>query len=193
MKPIYRKPSQYADPIPERHQKKWDRIIQSFMQGDIDELKKIQRGGTRGRIFAALVKKMFEILQMQGEPEPVFDHVTPNAWYIEFAKVHDLKLRIHDYYNPDYLLPDGTWIEVTLSENTAYKKIFRYGHQAPALKVLRLDEDEGLHKQVCKDIVFPNASVQNIETYFLDLEHLSDGDELIGKFNQLKAMKGTIK
>ena len=47
------------------------------------------------------------------------------------SKHDDIKIRTHDFYNPDYILMNGTWLEVTLSENNTYKKLFRYGHQAP--------------------------------------------------------------
>ena len=57
---------------------------------------------------------------------------------------------------------NGTWLEVTLSENNTYKKLFHYGHQAPLLKILWLDEDTGLHKKVCKNVDFPNAEVISI-------------------------------
>ena len=189
----FRKPNRYAEPIPPRRQKKWDKIINAFMEGRFDELEKIQRTGTRGRIFEVLIKDMLKIFQMPSESEPIFNHIAPNKWYLDFASKHDLKIRTNDFYNPDYLLSDGTWLEITLSENTAYKKLFKYGHQTSALKVLWLDEDEGLHKKVCKDTVFPNARVESVETYFPMLKTFLNGNELIDKLYQLKSLKQIIK
>ena len=136
----FKKPDRYAEPIPAGRQKKWDKIINTFMENQFDELIQIHRTGTRGRIFSFLIKNMLDILQIPHDSEPIFDHIVPNKWYLDFASKHDLKIRTHDFYNPDYLLPDGTWLEITLSENTAYQKLFRYGHQAPALKVLWLEK-----------------------------------------------------
>lgn len=78
---------------------------------------------------------------------------------MDFAKTYNLKLRTHDAYNPDLFFEDGTWAEITLSENTAYKKLFRYGHQADQIAVFWLDEDTGLHKDTCQSVHFPNARV----------------------------------
>jgi len=124
------------------------------MDDRFEELKKIHRTGTRGRIFAVLVKQMFEILQIPQDSEPIFDHIIPNKWYLDFAAKHDLKIRTHDFYNPDYIRTDGTWIEITLSENTAYKKLFRYSHQAPLLKIIWIDDDTGHHKKNVKILNF---------------------------------------
>lgn len=163
------------------------------MERKIDELKKIHRTGTRGRIFAVLVGYMLKALQIKSEPEPIFDHVTPHKWYLDFAFENNLKIRTYEFYNPDYILSDGTWLEITLSENTAYKKLFQYGHQAPALNVLWLDEDTGLHKSICQGIEFPNALVINIQDYFPELAKVSGGNGLINKFHQLINLKGTIR
>ncbi len=193
MKSQFRQPNKYAELISSKRQKKWDKIITAFMDGRFEELKKIHRTGTRGRIFAVLVKNMFEILQIPHDSEPIFDHIIPNKWYLDFAAKYDLKIRAHEFYNPDYILPDGAWLEVTLSENTAYKKLFRYGHQSPFLKVIWIDEDTGLHKKKCKNIEVPNAQVISIKSYFLELGNIDDGKDLITKFMQLKKLKGIIK
>lgn len=187
-----RKPNRYAEPTPAGRQEKWEKIINAFMENRLDELKQIHRTGTRGRIFAFLIKNMLDILKIHYDSEPIFDHITPNKWYLDFAAKHDLKIRTHDYYNPDYLLPDGTWLEITLSENTAYQKLFRYGHQAQALKVLWLEKDTGLHKKVCEGIEFPNAQVISIEKHYSELGKIFGGNALINKFQQLKQLKGII-
>jgi hypothetical protein len=49
---------------------------------------------------------------------------------------------------------------------TAFKKLFRYGHQAPRLLVLWLDSDVGLHKRLCEGVEFPNATVRPVESYY---------------------------
>ncbi|MFN2436750.1 MAG: hypothetical protein ABR513_06640 [Desulfotignum sp.] len=189
----FRKPVEYADSISLRRQKKWNPIIAAFMNDQLEELKEINRTGTRGRIFAELVKNMLDILQIPSKPEPIFDHIEPNKWYLDFSlKYDDIKIRTHEFYNPDYLFNDGTWLEVTLSENTAYKKLFRYGHQAPLLNVLWLDEDKGLHKKVCKNVEFPNAKVLNIKEYFSKLRKTTQGKDLIKRFQKLKNLKGII-
>jgi len=199
MKSQLRKPDRYAEPIPPRRQKKWNKIINAFMEGRFDELKIIHRTGTRGRIFEVLVKGMLETLKISNKPEPIFDRITHDnnlitmsKWYLDFASKYDLKIRTHDFYNPDYVLTDGAWLEITLSENTAYKKLFRYGHQAPLLKVLWLDEDTGLHKKVCENIEFPNAQVISIKSYFLELGDVDGGKNLINKFIELEKLKGII-
>jgi hypothetical protein len=173
--------------------KKWVAIINAFMENRIDELMSIQRTGSRGRILAYLVGNMFDCIDLHYQSEPFFDHKAPNEWYINFSnKIDDIKLRVHDFYNPDFLLDDGSWIEVTLSENTAYKKLFRHGHQADFLRVIWLDPDNGLHKKVCQSIQFPNAEVVNIERYYDQLKQSQKGIEIINKVVQLKQLKGVV-
>lgn len=188
-----RNPIRFSEPPTDKNKNKWDKIITSFMEGRIDELKQIYRNGTRGRIFEVLVKKALNRLEINYLPEPVFEHVEPAPWYVAHSSKHeDLKLRTHDFYNPDYLLPDGSWLEVTLSENTAYKKLFRYGHQAPFLNVVWIDEDTGLHKTIFQDVEFPNAEVQNIQNWFPELLSLSNGKGLVDHFGELKNLKHII-
>jgi hypothetical protein len=140
-----------------------------------------------------VVKDMLKILQIPYETEPTFDHITPNRWYLDFASKHDdIKIRTHDFYNPDFFLSDGTWLEITLSENTAYKKLFRYGHQAQSLKVVWLDEDTGLHKKICESVEFLYAQVISIQKCFAKLKKLSKGKDLIKKFLELKKFKRII-
>lgn len=163
------------------------------MDGRIDELKNIYRTGARGRIFEVLIKISLDSIKIDYESEPIFEHVKPNQWYLDFASNHeDIKIRTHDFYNPDYVLSDGTWLEVTLSENTAYKKVFRYGHQSPALKVVWLDKDSGLHEKVCKNIKFPNAKVVSGQSFFSELNMISGGNELLNRFIELRNLKQII-
>jgi hypothetical protein len=175
-----------------RHAKKWQGIISAFKDGRLDELFSIQRGGSRGRIFHALVEEMLKLLMIPFEPEPVFDHIEMNPWYLAFATKHNLKLRIHGFYNPDYILEDGTWLEISLSENTAYEKLFRYGHQAPHLRLIWLDEDDGLHKSICKEIKFPNVEVVSVKDYYSQLSEAVDGNALIDNFERLKKLKSIL-
>ncbi len=140
-----------------------------------------------------LVNNMLDCICLRYEQEPLFDHKAPIEWYNNYSdRIDDIKLRIHDFYNPDYILDDGSWVEVTLSENTAYKKLFRYGHQADFLIVIWIDPDDGLHKQVCQNIQFPNAELVNIEHYYAQLQQSSSGLEIIKKFEQLKKLKGVV-
>jgi len=162
------KPSKFAS-APSKHRKKWEKIITAFMDGDFKKLRAIQRTGTRGRIFSVLVGQSFDLIGIPYMHEPIFDHLPVSAWYREFSEKHKLKLSVNSFYNPDFLFSDGCWVEVTLSENTAYKKIFRYAHQASKLIVIWLDSDDGLHKQVCEGEKFNNVKVRPIDWYYPQL------------------------
>lgn len=186
-----REPAGFASP-PDRHRQKWEDIVSAFMAGDWDKLRSLQRSGARGRIFATLVRQCFNALAISYECEPLFPHVSPRPWYAGFAAKHELKLAAHEFYNPDFLLNDGTWVEATLSENTAFKKLFRYGHQAPGLLVLWLDADDGLHTQVCKEVEFPNADVRPVDWYYPQLDRTADGRYLVDKLQILKRLKHQV-
>jgi len=186
-----REPIAFASP-PERHRKKWARIIAAFMTGDLVGLRAIQRSGSRGRILAALVRQCFDVLGISHLPEPVFEHVAPAEWYVDFAEAQGLKLVLDDRYNPDYLLADGTWVEVTLSENTAFKKLFRYGHQASRLLVLWLDPDTGLHKRVCAGLDLPNAAVKPVDSDYGRLRETDRGADIVRKIEALKELRHKI-
>jgi hypothetical protein len=187
-----RKPDEYRGPLSIRKKRKWDKIISFFMENRLNDLALNHRTGTRGRILSALSLDIFDKLQIPYKSEPIFYHVQPNQWYKEFAKRHGLKLRTHDFYNPDLFLETGAWVEVTLSENTAYQKLFRYGHQANKLIVYWLDVDEGFHKEKCQHIRFPNAEVNSIECFATRLRKMPSGQDLIERLKLLKNLKGTI-
>ena len=135
---------------------------------------------------------MLERLGIGFQKEPVFAHVSPDSWYVEFSENHGLKLRTHPFYNPDFLLDDETWVEVTLSENEAYKKLFRYGHQIPQLTVIWLDQDKGQHKEVCQNGEFPNAEVISVDAFLLNHPDFPGRPKLVEMFNLLKSLKGII-
>lgn len=135
---------------------------------------------------------MLDCIGIYYQPEPIFNHKPPSEWYTNFAINNGITLRSHDFYNPDFLLDDGSWVEITLSENTAYKKLFRYGHQADYLKVIWIDKDDGLHKQVCQYIKFPNANVVCIDRYYDKLKIQPRGLKLIEKIELLKNLKGIV-
>ncbi len=80
----------------------------------------------------------------------------------------------------------------SLSKNSAYKKVFRYGHQANELLVLWLDVDEGFHKTACRGVAFPNARVESVESLYDDLVGRAGGVELVRKFETLKGLEGII-
>ncbi|NQU22735.1 MAG: hypothetical protein HQ567_15770 [Candidatus Nealsonbacteria bacterium] len=187
-----RPPDRFAEHGAGRHRRKWEEIVAAFMSGELERLRSVQRTGTRGRVFSTLVKATLEAIQMPFQPEPIFDHLPPKPWYRKFASEHGLKLREHPFYNPDFLLEDGTWVEVTLSENTAYKKLFRFGHQSPQLTVIWLDEDEGLHKTVCKNLAFPNAIVTDVKQFYLRLANCSGGAEIVENMERLRELRGVI-
>jgi hypothetical protein len=90
------------------------------------------------------------------------------------------------------LLDDGSWVEATISENEACKKLFRYGHQAPRLTVIWLDEDKGMHKGICQDVRFPNAEVLRVDSFYSRLKEQEKGRELIERFECLKGLKGVV-
>ena len=172
-----------------RQARKWEPIISAFMDGDTDKLLAVQRGGVRGRIFQRLVGKALAALDPNTQAEPVFAPVEPDPWYVAFAREHELKLRLYPSYNPDFVLADGTWVEATLSENRAYQKLFIYGHQAPRLWVLWLDEDTGLHKSVCEGVSFPNAEVSSTENLFPKLWEHEQAMPLVAHFERLRDLK----
>jgi hypothetical protein len=159
------------------------------MAGDLDRLRTVQRSGARGRIFAALIRRCFDELAIGYKSEPVFPHLPPTEWYAAFAARHELKLATHNYYNPDFLLDDGSWAEVTLSENTAYKKLFQYGHQAPRLLVIWLDTDDGLHRELCNEVEFPNAIVRPVDWYYPQLDRTANGQDVVQKLETLRGLK----
>ncbi len=49
-----RYPIKFSESPTQKNKNKWDKIIDTFMEGSIDELKQIYRNGTRGRIFEIL-------------------------------------------------------------------------------------------------------------------------------------------
>jgi len=185
-------PDDYGEPLGISQEKKWKKIISLFLENKLDELGQKHRTGARGRILSVLSLNIFDILQIPYESEPIFYHVEPNPWYIEFAKHHDIKIRTHDFYNPDLFLEDGTWVEITLSENTAYQKLFRYGHQADNLVIYWLDKDEGYHKKICQNVRFPNVEIKSIECFNPHLQKTSKGQELVNYLKILKRLKGII-
>ena len=189
---IIRQPDKYRTLSSEKNKNKWDKITTLFFQNKIHELSLNHKTGTRGRILEILASKLFRIQQIPCKKEPVFYHVKPNEWYVDFSKKHKIKLREHDFYNPDLFLDNGTWVEVTLSENTAYKKLFRYGHQATNLLILWLDIDNGLHKNICNSINFPNAEIKSIESFSKHLNPSPEGLETTNYLRLLKELKGTI-
>ena len=192
MKPrIRRQPTGYASSS-KKTQKKWEEIVSAFMCGDFERLRAIQRTGTRGRIFTLLINQCFDVLGITYKREPIFSHVSVSTWYEKFAEQHGLKLRVNDFYNPDFLFRDGSWVEITLSENTAFKKLFRYAHQASYLLVIWLDSDVGLHKTVCEGLLFPNAIVRSVEWYYPQLERKAKGPDIIKKLEILKELKHEI-
>lgn len=103
-----------------------------------------------------------------------------------------IKLRMHAFDNPDFLLDNGTWVEATLSENTAYAKLFQHGHQAPHLMVVWLDEDPGFHKRTCAKVPFPNAEVMNVTSLYARMRTSKGGEDLIAKIDLLKTLKGVL-
>lgn len=147
-------PDAYVRAEAGRKIQKWEKIISLFMENDLSELVLSHRTGARGQILLVPAQEAFRLLHMPFKVEPFFIHKKPNRWYVDFAGSHNIKLRTHDFYNPDLFFEDGTWAEITLSENTAYKKLFRYGHQADKLAVFWLDEDTGLHKEICRTGAF---------------------------------------
>jgi len=185
-------PDGFAPELTARRRRKWERIIAAFLEGRLDELQTIHRGGARGRIFSHLIETMLKTLGVAARKEPIFAHVDPDPWHVAFASSHGLRLRTYPYYNPDFILDDGDWLEVTVSENDAYKKLFIYGHQAPGLTVVWLDADSGLHREICRGVDFPNARIVNVEEFYGRLAERPGGSELIEKFILLKQLKGSV-
>ena len=179
-------------PPPARHRRKWERIVSAFFADDLGELRSRQRTGSRGRILAVLAERCFDVLGLRYRKEPLFEHAPPARWYVDFARLSGIKLRMDSRYNPDYLLDGGRWIEVTLSQNSAYKRLFRYGHQAPRLLVLWLDTDDGLHRRLCETVRFPNATVRSIEHYSSRLQRTPKGQRVAESLQRLKQLRGEL-
>lgn len=137
------------------------------------------------------MKEILHTLGIRYRAEPVFEPIPPDPWYVQYSQDHRLKLIMDPFYNPDFYLEDGAWLEVTLSENTAYKKLLKYGHQTNRLIVLWLDVDQGLHKSVCEGVVFFNAKVERVDSFYDQLKLMGEED-LIRKFEMLKGIKGII-
>jgi hypothetical protein len=55
-----------------------------------------------------------------------------------------------------------------------------------------LNEDEGLHKSISKDIKLPNAEVVNVNDYYTQLSERVDRKVLIEKLERLKKLKGIL-
>lgn len=175
-----------------RQERKWRPLLDAFLAGDVEQTVKLTRTGARGRIFQQLVERSLDELGVEYRREPLFPAIEPDEFYVRMASRFELKLERDSDCNPDFLLADGTWLEVTLSENTAYRKLFRHGHQAPFLAVLWLDADTGLHSQVCRDIAFPHARVSPISILRERLECTLRGRELTRQFEALKRLKGIL-
>jgi hypothetical protein len=190
---ISNNPSQPIRTREEPLQKKWLKIFDAFFNNEIDLLAALSKSGTRGRIFNELFTRLLKAESYKFTAEPVFTHQEPNRWHEFYLNSNGLKLKIFDEYNPDYLLSDDDWVEVTLSENTAFKKILTYGHQAPKLEVFWLDEDTGHHKNVLENAGVPNASVRRINYLYGTLEKSEEGNKLIEQFELLKKLKGKLR
>jgi hypothetical protein len=189
---VLRTPDGYASPLSRRARRKWEPIIAAFQEGRMEDLNSIQRTGARGRIFSHLIAEALMLLEIPCQCEPVFEHRDPDPWYVDFAEKNGLKLRTHRLYNPDFVLEDGSWLEATLSENSAYKKLFLHGHQAPRLSVIWLDKDTGLHKDVCQCTDFPNARVKDVAVFYSRLARCTGGESLIAGYELLRSLKGRL-
>lgn len=188
---MFRQPDGYREFASLRSIRKWNQVISLFYEERIDELEKLCRHGGRGRIFSALVLDLFKMLRISYKQEPVFDSIEPDGWYLRFAEENGIKLRTHNFCNPDFIFEDGSWVEITLSENTAYKKLFRYGHQAEKLLIFWLDNDDGYHKKMCSSTHFPNAEIRCIES-LLPHDVTPESKELINRFRLLTELKSII-
>ena len=62
---MIRVPDRYAQNIPERHRKKWEKILLAFMQGNLDRLASIQRTGSRGCTKASARDSLFPMPKWQ--------------------------------------------------------------------------------------------------------------------------------
>lgn len=60
------------------------------------------------------------------------------------------------------------------------------------LLILWLDIDNGLHKNICASINFPNAEIKSIESFSKHLDNSSEGLEIMNYLKLLKELKGTI-
>ena len=62
----------------------------------------------------------------------------------------------------DFLINHDIWLEVTLNEEKAYKKTFKYAHQCKQLIVLYLEKSSFVDQKN----MFPNAKIMLVDEYF---------------------------
>lgn len=142
---------------------KWPTLIDAFLNGQYQLCINNGRYGLRGRIFANLVELLLIRDNIPFKSEVSFKPKPIPTKFIEIAKNHgeNLKTRKKSYII-DFLIKNDIWLEVTLNEQEAHKKTFKYAHQCKQLIVLYLEKSSFVHRKN----VFPNAKIMLVDEYF---------------------------
>ena len=141
----------------------WSTLIDAFLNGQYQLCINNGRYGLRGRIFENLVELLLIYDNIPFESEVSFKPKPVPTKFIEIARNHgeNLKTRKKSYII-DFLINNDIWLEVTLNEQEAHKKTFKYAHQCKQLIVLYLEKSSFVHRKN----VFPNAKIMLVDEYF---------------------------
>ena len=141
----------------------WSTLIDAFLNGQYQLCINNGRYGLRGRIFAYLVELLLIYDNIPFESEVSFKPKPIPTKFIEIARNHgeNLKTRKKSYII-DFLINNDIWLEVTLNEQEAHKKTFKYAHQCKQLIVLYSEKSSFVHRKN----VFPNAKIMLVDEYF---------------------------
>ena len=127
---------------------KWQTLIDAFLNGQYQLCINNGRYGLRGKIFENLVELLLIRDHIPFESEIYFKPKPISTKFIEIARNHgeNLKTRKKSYII-DFLIKNDIWLEVTLNENIAHKKTFKYAHQCKQLIVLYLEKSSFVYKK----------------------------------------------
>ena len=119
----------------------WDNIIDDFFSGRYRVIERNPRNGLRGRLFQELVKKLLVYDGFTFQHEVTFDPKPIDSDFKKKAISIDESINVNQKgYTIDFVLGNGTWIEVTLNIHTAHEKPLKYAHQCEKLVVLYIDK-----------------------------------------------------
>jgi CspA family cold shock protein len=160
----------------------WQRLIHEFFEKNYEFCIKNNRSGLKGRIFSELIKKMFVFDKFSFEREVEFEPKLINKRYQQLAATKGRKCnRNKNKYIIDFLIDNRKWIEVTLNEDTAHKKTFKYAHQCDELIVIFLEPSDHIYyfnpfpnaKVIILEKFFSNKTIKHFEDYIKKLRNLS--------------------
>lgn len=142
----------------------WSTPIDAFLKGQYQFCINNGRYGLRGRIFAKIVELLLIYDNVPFESEISFHPKQIPMKFIEIARKYNINLKTRkELYRIDFLINNDIWLEVTLNNQEAHKKILKYAHQCKQLIVLYLEQKSSFCYQ---RNVFPNAKVMLVDEYF---------------------------